>query len=252
MIVEKELWSEIPLLHVYKEGMSNETPVVIFLHGFLSAKEHNLHYAYQFAEKGIRVILPDAYLHGERTQSFSEAQMNLMFWQIVLSYIQDVGVIYDELHNRNLIRTEAIGLAGTSMGGITTAGCLKKYNWIKTAGILMGVTSFTDMAQYQIRQFKEQGIEFPMSEEQQLAILDGLSQYDIKASPEIFERIPTIFWHGKQDNVVPYYMTYPFFEHLIRENKAQNVRYIIDEKAGHAVSREGMLEVTEWLALHLA
>ncbi|WP_332650345.1 prolyl oligopeptidase family serine peptidase [Lysinibacillus sp. 54212] len=252
MIVEKELWNEIPILHVYKEEMTNETPVVIFLHGFLSAKEHNLHYAYTLVEKGVRVILPDAYLHGERTQSYSEAKMNSMFWEIVLNYIQDVGIIYEELHKRNVLTTEAIGVAGTSMGGITTAGCLKNYNWIKTAGILMGITSYTDMAQYQVRQLKEQGIEIPIAEEQQQAVLDRLAQYNIDSSLEIFERVPTIFWHGKQDNVVPYYMTYPFYEYLIKENKAHKARYILDEKAGHAVSRNGMLEVTEWLAQHLA
>lgn len=252
MIVEKEYWRDIPLLHVYKEEMTQETPVLIFLHGFLSAKEHNLHYAYQLVEKGIRVICPDAYLHGERTESLSEAKMNLLFWKIVLNNIQDVGVIYEKLRHRNLLKTTSIGLAGTSMGGITTAGCLKKYEWIKTAGILMGVTSFTNMAQYQVKQFKEQGIEFPMPEEEQQAILSGLAQYDLNSSPEILEKIPTIFWHGKQDQVVPYDMTYPFYESLKKENKAENVRYITDEKAGHAVTRSGMLEVTAWLAQHLA
>ena len=72
MIVTKEVWKQIPLLHIYKEEMNENTPVVIFLHGFMSAKEHNLHYAYQLVEKGVRVILPDAYLHGERNENLSE------------------------------------------------------------------------------------------------------------------------------------------------------------------------------------
>ena len=81
MIVNKEQWKSIPLLHVYDETMDEQTPVVIFLHGFLSAKEHNLHYAYQFVQQGIRVILPDALLHGERSNQLTEDQMNFNFWK---------------------------------------------------------------------------------------------------------------------------------------------------------------------------
>ncbi len=51
MIVEKEVWGNIPLLHIHNDDMNEETPVVIFLHGFMSAKEHNLHYAYQLVKK---------------------------------------------------------------------------------------------------------------------------------------------------------------------------------------------------------
>ena len=52
MFVENEVWGNIPLLHIHTDNMNEETPVVIFLHGFMSAKEHNLHYAYQLVHKG--------------------------------------------------------------------------------------------------------------------------------------------------------------------------------------------------------
>ena len=47
----------------------------IFLHGFTSAKEHNLHYAYNLAKKGIRVLLPDAHLHGVREENLDEVEL---------------------------------------------------------------------------------------------------------------------------------------------------------------------------------
>ena len=78
MNVENEQWGHIPLLHVYKESEKDiQVPVVIFLHGFTSAKEHNLHYAYQLAEKGFRVLLPDAHLHGERQEPLDKVQLSL-------------------------------------------------------------------------------------------------------------------------------------------------------------------------------
>lgn len=73
VIVENHLINRIPLLHIVKKDAQLETlPFIIFSHGFTSAKEHNLHYAYLLAEKGFRVILPEALYHGEREQGISE------------------------------------------------------------------------------------------------------------------------------------------------------------------------------------
>ncbi len=68
-----------------------ELPVVIFLHGFQSAKEHNLHYAYNMAKKGLRVLLPDAHLHGARSEELDEVQLSLRFWEIVLTSIEEMN-----------------------------------------------------------------------------------------------------------------------------------------------------------------
>lgn len=216
----------------------------------MSGKEHNLHYAYNLAEKGVRVILPDAYMHGERSENLPESQMNLIFWRIVIKYVEEVEILRKALKEKGF--NGNIGVMGTSMGGITTTGCLKKYDWIKVAAVLMGVVSYTEMVQFQLKQLEEQGIHVPMTEQQRQNIMGTLEGYNIKTDPAIFERVPVIFWHGQKDSVVPFQMTYPFYEALVREGKADNVEYIADEKAGHAVPREGVLAVTAWVAQHLA
>lgn len=250
MIVQKEQWEGIPLLHVYKEEMKKDAPIVIFLHGFMSAKEHNLHYAYNLVEKGVRVILPDAYMHGERSENLPESQMNLIFWRIVIRYVEEVGILHKELKGKGF--NGNIGVMGTSMGGITTTGCLKKYDWIMAASVLMGAVSYTEMAQFQLKQMEEQGVHIPMTEQQRQDIMETLKEYNVKTNLAIFERVPVMFWHGQKDPVVPFQMTYPFYELLVREGKANNVEYIADEKAGHAVSRMGVLAVTAFIAQHLA
>ncbi|MGM9951551.1 MAG: prolyl oligopeptidase family serine peptidase [Lysinibacillus sp.] len=250
VIVQKENWGGIPLLHVYNEEMQEDAPIVVFLHGFMSAKEHNLHYAYNLVEKGMRVILPDALLHGDRSENLSEVQMNLMFWRIVVKNIEEVQYVYDILREKGY--TGKVGVCGTSMGGITTAGCLKTYDWIEAAGILMGAVSYTELAEYQLRQMKEQGVDVQLTEEQQHAILEALRPYNLMERPEIFEKVPVMFWHGKNDPVVPFRMTYPFYEELVQQGNMIKVQYMADEKAGHAVSRAGVLAVTAWLAEHLA
>ena len=75
MIVQSESWANIPLLHIYNEETNVHSPIVLFLHGFESAKEHNLHYAYQLVNQGCRVILPDAHLHGEERTTIRSSRI---------------------------------------------------------------------------------------------------------------------------------------------------------------------------------
>lgn len=252
MIVVTENWNRIPLLHIYKEGMTGDAPVVIFLHGFLSAKEHNLHYAYQLVNQGVRVIMPDAYLHGERAVEMAEEQMNLNFWKIVLKSVEEVQTIHAELENRQLLLSKRIGIAGTSMGGIVTSGCLAIYDWICAAAICMGVTSYTKLAEHQLADLAARGINFPMNAEQKSAMLAMLEKFNLENKRDVFARTPILFWHGANDQVVPYAMTRPFYEELVASGAAGKSAYIADTKAGHAVSRGGVIAVTDWLAQHLA
>ena len=136
MRVERQVWGHIPLLNITPDQDGKELPTVIFFHGHTSAKEHNLHYAYQLADKGIRVILPDSHLHGERSEGLDGVQISLRFWEIVLTSIEELAFLRDELHKRGLMAGEpAVG--GTSMGGITTLGAMTVYPWIKAAAVMM-------------------------------------------------------------------------------------------------------------------
>jgi len=256
VIVEKELWSKIPLLHVYKEELKNvQTPVVLFLHGFTSAKEHNLHYAYQLAEKGLRVLLPDAHLHGERQEQLDEIQLSLRFWEIILTSIEDVKTIREELINRELIKDETkIALAGTSMGGIETLGCLKVYPWIDVAAVMMGSPGYVQLAKAQMAQYESRGFKLPVTEEERKHMLETLSQFDLTKNPAALNRRPVFFWHGEQDTVVPFEPTYNFYNAIKKSyaNDPERFQFQSDKTAGHAVSRKGLLHATEFIAENLS
>jgi len=256
MIVEKEMWNEIPLLHVYKEEYKNEqTPVVVFLHGFTSAKEHNLHYAYQLAEKGLRILLPDAHLHGERHTSLDEVQLSLRFWEVVLTSIEDVKYIREELLSRHLISEETkIALAGTSMGGIETLGCLKVYPWIDVAAVLMGSPSYVQLAKAQMAQYESRGFKLPVTEEERKHLLDTLNHFDLSKDPTALNSRPVFFWHGEQDTVVPYEPTYNFYDAVKKSyaNHPERFQFQSDKMAGHAVTRQGLLNATDFIAENLS
>lgn len=254
VIVQDEMWQDIPLIHVYDEKMDEHTPIVIFLHGFLSAKEHNLHYAYQLVRKGIRVILPDAVLHGDRATGEEEAKLNLQFWGIVMKSIQEVGIIYEELHTRGFISTNKIAIAGTSMGGIVSSGCLKQYEWIAAAAICMGAPAYNEFVDYQVEQFERSGKKLPLTKEQQEQIHTMIKQYDISTNLKAFNNRPVLFWHGRKDKTVPFNPTFNFYLNLrpYYEKTPDRLKFIVERNEGHKVNRTGVIAVTEWLAKHLS
>ena len=249
MLVERQLWKGIPVLHVYNEKMNEQTPTVIFLHGFLSAKEHNLHYAYNLVEKGVRVVLPDAYLHGERDEQFPETQLSVMFWQIVMTSIGEVGTLKIELEERGF--TGPVAVAGTSMGGVTTTGCLSTYDWIQTASVLMGTVSFPQFLKLQFDGMAAKGIELPLTPPQIEEVNALLQPYDGYAHNTLLTKIPVYMWHGAKDTTVPISLTEPFLDYLAAQGTEHQITYVKDPRAGHAVSRKGILECTAFLAKHL-
>ncbi|NYF23978.1 prolyl oligopeptidase family serine peptidase [Sporosarcina sp. JAI121] len=254
MKVMEEIWGNIPLLHIMDEQFEDkQVPVVIFLHGFRSAKEHNLHYAYNLAKKGVRVLLPDAHLHGARDENLDEVQMSLRFWEIILTSIEEVSVLREELVKRGLQTTGKIGLGGTSMGGITTLGSLAVYDWIDAAAVMMGAPGFVQLAKAQMSEYERRGFKLPITEEEKKKLLTTLSTFDLTKHPSRLNNRPIYFWHGQQDTVVPYEPTHNFYKAVKKDYSEvpDRIAFISDDNAGHAVSRAGMLQSADWLACHL-
>ncbi|MGB6407589.1 MAG: prolyl oligopeptidase family serine peptidase [Planococcus donghaensis] len=254
MKVQRQIWGHIPLLHITPDNDEQSAlPTVVFFHGHMSAKEHNLHYAYQLAEKGLRVILPDAHLHGERSEGLDHVQISLRFWEIVLTSIEELAFLHEELHKQNMVVDE-IGVGGTSMGGITTMGAMTVYPWIQAAAVMMGAGNYVELAQAQMTQYESRGFQLPISEEEREKMLATLAMFDSVEHQENYQKRPIYFWHGEQDVTVPFEPTYRLFKSLKKqyEEVPEKIVFRREREAGHAVSRAGMLEATEWFVKHLA
>jgi len=252
--VENKQIGEIPLLHLARSNLfDKKLPLVIFIHGFMSAKEHNLHYAYLLAEKGFRVLLPDCLYHGERQTEETRSHLQFHFWDIVLQTISELNDLKNYFDDSELIDSEKIGVVGTSMGGIITLGALTQYSWIHSAVSLMGMPYYEKLAQAQIEELKNQGKELPIEQSAIDELFDRLRERDLSLQPEKLMGRPLLFWHGKRDNVVPYSYAYDYYE-SIKEYYHQTpkfLQFISDEKADHKVSREGLLRTVEWFDKHL-
>ncbi|WP_088005673.1 alpha/beta fold hydrolase [Indiicoccus explosivorum] len=253
MKIQKQQWGKLPLIMTGpEERFSEPLPTVIFLHGFTSAKEHNLHYAYQLADKGIRTILPDALLHGDRTEPIDEVQQSLRFWEIILTSIDELAEIKQHLTDKRLTDGK-IGVAGTSMGGITALGALAVYPWISAASIMMGSAGYVEFAEAQMEQFESRGFKLPLTPDERAAMLKSLEQFDLTKDRQKLAGRPVFFWHGEQDATVPFEPTSAFIEQLMEDyaDYPERIRFIRDRQAGHAVSRAGMLAAADWLGRHL-
>ncbi|AND38938.1 alpha/beta fold hydrolase [Cytobacillus oceanisediminis] len=254
VVIEHKHIKEIPVLELARQEVKGERlPFIIFVHGFTSAKEHNLHYAYLLAEKGFRVVLPDTLLHGERSEGLSGSDLNFRLWDIVLNTIAELNIIRDVYEDADLIDKGRIGLVGTSMGGIVTLGALTQYEWVKAAVSLMGMPYYEKFAQLQLDELKKNNIKIPLSSEELADLLGTLRERDLSLQPEKLGGRPLMFWHGKKDPVVPYSYTYQFYETIqpLYSDSPENLMFISDEQAGHKVSRQGLLETVKWFGEHL-
>jgi len=197
--------------------------------------------------------MPDAHLHGVRSENLSEMKMSMHFWEIVLKSIHEVNAIYEELQDRGYGDAK-IGVAGSSMGAIVTAGCLNSYNWINAAAICMGAPGYVEFASWQLDQFEAMGVKLPFDETQKVQILQQLSKYDITNNPERFNQRPVIFWHGHKDGTVPFKNTYHFYTQLRThyEQVPEHLVFVESKNSGHKVPRSGVLAVTSFLSQHLA
>ncbi|GEK33656.1 prolyl oligopeptidase family serine peptidase [Kurthia sibirica] len=254
MKINHETWGNIPLLHLYNEETANEnTPIVIFLHGFESAKEHNLHYAYNYVTSGMRVIMPDAILHGERAEDLDAIQLSMRFWEIVLTNIEELNYIKQQLVDKGLYTHGKIGVSGTSMGAITTLGCLTVYPWIDAAAVMMGTPNYVELAKNQLQQVADLGLKLPMNEAELEKMYETLDFFDISKKPELLANRPVFFWHGKKDHTVPYEPAHRFYKNSMEQYAAnpQRWQHMTSKSAGHQVNRTGMLANVQWFADYL-
>jgi len=248
LIVKREV-ANIPLLEVARKDLFKEAlPTVFFFHGVSSIKEQNLNYAYLLAEKNLRVVLPDANYHGERQKSVSNKEVTFNFWRIIIQSIYELEKLKEVYIKEEKTLEDKIGVAGTSMGAITTLGALSRYPWIRAAVSLMGSPSYGSFAKFLINQVKEQGETLPFSEAEIENEIQKLKPFDLSIHPEKLNNRPLLFWHGEKDDIVPIQFAKSFYEenYFRFKDSPEKFQLIVDKNAGHKVSIEGMKQCANW------
>lgn len=233
--VRKRKIGNIPVLEVVPEALIYEPlPLIIYYHGWQTSKELVLTQGRKLARANFRVILPDAANHGERKTALSEIP-SLTFWQSIQTNLFEFAYLVDFFENLGLVNGQ-IAVGGVSMGGMTTCGLLCQHPEINAAACIMGSPS---MISYRERIQIHAGAAGFFVPEDYARLLGWMDAYDLQSQPEKLGQRPLLFWHGTQDEKIPYQDVAEF----VQANSAANLQFISRDER-HLVRGETMDQVT--------
>lgn len=244
--------SDIPTLHIVQtERQQEPLPTVLYYHGYNGEKESSLTIAYKIAEKGMRVILPDGYLHGEREGNISLAEKQLQFGEIIARTMREMELVKTYIEEQNWVLDGRIGVGGTSMGGMITYAALRSYEWIKAAVVLMGSAYVTKRIERLVNNLTNEH-EKKLAAEKFAAFKAELASIDLTNDLSALNERPLLIWHGAQDAVIPVEESRSFYEAakpLYRN--AANIEYIEEADRIHNISKLSISKTAAWFAQHL-
>lgn len=241
----------VPLLEIVaEEKEAHQLPTVFFYHGWTSVKESVLVNGYELAKRGFRALLPDAYLHGERATA-ETTRGNMDFWDVVVHNITEITAIKDHYVHNQLTDPEKIGVSGLSLGGITTNAMLTQFPWIKAAGVLMGTPSPIDFSKWILQSPWTEGLDFEISEAQIEEAVEPLKNISLDLQPEKIAGRPVYYWHGTNDDLVPYSLTDSFIKQIQGKPYAANVQFETTVGGIHKVPYDVSTEMADFFEQQL-
>lgn len=209
LTIRKRTIQHIPVLEVVPTTLLNEVlPLVIYYHGWQTKKELALTAAKKIAQHNIRVILPDSMYHGERRIEAPSLIPSFTFWSTLQYNISEFPLIKAFYQKRQLIKDDKLGIAGFSMGGMTTAALLTHYPEIKVASILMGSPNYKAFINRTADYISQQEGSYPTG---LIDLLSWTKEYDLSQMPEKIAGRPLYFWHGTLDQKLPFDITHQFY-----------------------------------------
>jgi fermentation-respiration switch protein FrsA (DUF1100 family) len=247
--IENKVINSQPVLWVESSIINKKrAPLLLFWHGWTSMKEKNLHYAYMAAEKGYRVLLPEACGHGERLEELSDIERKIGFWKVVLQSISETEGMLNIMQEADLIEEGRMIVGGTSMGAVISLGALKAYPFIDAGVSLMGNPFYKKFAKQQLEEFREAGVSIPYSENEISALLETLDDYDLGEYPRNLNGRPVFIWHGTKDTEVPFEGAYEFYQDNNDNEAGRSLTFIKDPNSGHMVTNKAARQMIDWLS----
>lgn len=243
---------EIPIIEIVPDYLDNkEAPLVVFYHGYSNTKDGMMTFGSEIAKKGFRVIMPDALHHGKRKEHGLDYNTNgLMFFEALQANTKEFPQIIQYYKDQDLIANNFIGVAGMSMGGMTSSLITTAYSNVNATVILMGSPQQEAFNQWMIDQYIQQAkISQPLSQ----ALLEKIVEFtkffesvDLGQHIEAIQSRPILFWHSKQDMVVPSRFTEEFIQRVKQCNKESNIKLYLDKTGGHKVPYKEMVRMAEF------
>lgn len=247
--VERKLIHNIPVLELVAQDKRNERlPLAVFFHGITNQKEKGLEPGYELAKQGMRVVIPDAFLHGERKNEPYNGKKETEFWSIVWQNLEELPFLVDHYVTENLALNSCIFVTGLSMGAITTCMALVKYPWIYAAGALMGNPDPIGFTEWILSSHWVEGMgDSETNKEDLTQLMAPFRELSLKEHPETIAGRPFYIWHGTTDESVPFNQMDDFIAEIMDETYAEKINYQYAEGHGHKVPYHVFAEMADFL-----
>lgn len=248
VLMSEESVGGIPVIHAAPRSRADEPlPTVFLFHGFTSSKELTTYLGYVLARAGMRVILPEADMHGDRFDGDEQHRLGC-FWDILKQNIDELPLYREHYSARGLIDGDRVGVAGTSMGGFAALGCMARYGWIKAVAAYMGSAYYLDLSR---TLYPPLGTFGPSTAAEHARRMEPLASYDVAGRLERLADRPLLVWHGERDDVVPYDESLRLRDDMRARGLDKNLTFIGDPNGGHKLSMAASMAGTEFFRRHL-
>ncbi|CNJ10237.1 MULTISPECIES: esterase [Yersinia] len=238
----------IEVIHAAPVGKRQQPlPTIFFYHGYTSSKEVYSYFAYAFAQAGFRTIAPDADMHGARFNG-DDTERQSHFWAILKSNIDELPALKQHYQQAGLIEGERIGVAGASMGGMTTLGAFARYPWVRVAADFMGSGYFTSLAKTLFPPLNA-GRQVSSAEFQRRLL--PLADYDLAHQLEKIADRPLLVWHGEADDVVPAAESARLVQELRASGRDNHLTYLTEAGIGHKITPTALAAGVRFFSKHL-
>ena len=226
----------VPYAEVVDASLKDQViPIVVFYHGWTGSKDRVVTIGVELAKRGMRAILPDQLLHGDRGVRLIGGEI----WEIVANNIKELPIIKEEMRQRGLLDEAKFGVSGLSMGGISTYALFNQYPDITAAASLMGNADPARFAKWTISSVWMTGA----TQEQCDALEDAMA---LAKHPKRINGRPLFLWHGTTDDKVPYELNKEFYETIKDEPYAKNVEWHETPGQGHIVPHQVFEDVADF------
>ena len=236
----------VPCILYYTDNYEMR-PVMMIQHGLTSKKEDMKDLANAFAQQGYLVVTPDAAAHGELTN-----QDSYSLAELIQQTSKDFDIVLDYLAKSSYVDMERIGMAGISLGGLSTLHYVKNGSYDPKVVVTMCATpKYEDLAGTTAAY--NYMVNGNLVAETDAAVKVQLDEDLCVESP--YEAILTdnqtnyYLLCGDQDDVVPYQGNVELYE--AKKASAADMILQVKEGQGHTVTEDDLWEILTYVVAHL-
>lgn len=251
ILILKKCIEDIPILYVRKENGGRRGNIFL-LHKFLDDKNSELPLAYELAEEGYFVIIPDIRGHGERNTLKGHKYNFQNMLDDARNTVEDMEKILQNIHEseqqeRTLKHT---GVIGTSFGASIALMAGYMMREISYVVCLIGTCNLRYIIENRLlevwRSFSvsRKIIDYEKALDK-LETLDCLKNYNSENIK------PMLFLDGKLDMTIPYKEKIEFYQELesiySKAGMKDDITYKFYSNTGHKVNTDMIRTLLAWL-----